>query len=229
MFNLKNGYAIKEQDNGKTLDELGFKNHDIVTVSKLYTSDYGVEAAPLIDPMTNKLTDRVRMIFSEWYDLYSNQDGVMTPESATRFILGAINEVVSKDDSRVKILFSQDANGDGILEREEFISWYESACRSKAETVFENMANHFIRKDLLKMSDVYEPQQFQKLEMPRYTLSHNQAQFETLFGLLERKDESSPSVWQLIRMLVTNKQTYESVRDMKQDWKSFFEQGSIER
>ncbi len=75
-------------------------------MSKLYTSDYGVVPVPLIDSTTNKLNEAAYKIFSDWYDLYSNEDGVMTPESATRFILGAINEVVSKEDSRVKSLFT---------------------------------------------------------------------------------------------------------------------------
>lgn len=61
---------------------------------------------PLIDPTTNNLNATVYKIFSDWYDLYSNDEGVMTPESATRFILGAINEVVSKEDQRVRHLFS---------------------------------------------------------------------------------------------------------------------------
>ena len=42
------------------------------------------------------------------------------------------------------------------MQREEFISWYETAARAKQETVYENLANHFIRKDLLKLSEVYE-------------------------------------------------------------------------
>jgi len=37
----------------------------------------------------------------------------MTPESTTRFILGATNELVSKNDSRIKNLFdTYDANKD---------------------------------------------------------------------------------------------------------------------
>lgn len=40
--------------------------------------------------------------------------------------------------------------------------------------------------------------------MPRYTLSANQDQFQTLFSLLDRNDESSVEVWNLVRMLATN-------------------------
>lgn len=55
VVSLKNGNSIKEQDNGKTLAELGFQNYDIVTVSKVYLSDYGVIPVPIIDTATNQL------------------------------------------------------------------------------------------------------------------------------------------------------------------------------
>jgi len=70
--------------------------------------------------------------------------------------------------------------------------------------------------------------------MPRFTLSENQAQFDTLFGLLNRP-EVSVQVWDLIRMLATNRRMYEQVLCLKDcrdaggkiDWKAFFEGGSI--
>jgi Ca2+-binding EF-hand superfamily protein len=119
--------------------------------------DRNVTPGDLIDPQTNKLSAKAFDIFNEWYDLYSNENGVMTPESTIRFIAGATNEMVSTEDSRIKILFSNfDSNKDGILERSEFITFYETACRGKLDTVYDNLSNHFIRKDLLRMSEVYE-------------------------------------------------------------------------
>lgn len=156
-FRLKTTELIDEADYGKTLGELGLKNYDVVSINKLNFEDAVVQPQNLIDPATNKFVDRAYQIFSEWYDLYSDEDGVMTPESTTRFILGATNEMISPEDSRIKGLFDgYDSNKDGRLEREEFIKFYEDASKSKAERVYENMANHFIRKDLVKLSELYE-------------------------------------------------------------------------
>ena len=44
--------------------------------------------------------------------------------------------------------------------------------------------------------------------MPRYTLSAKQHQFETLFNLLSRGNETADAVWSLIRMLATNQTMY---------------------
>lgn len=48
----------------------------------------------LIDPATDHFVEKAEKIFSEWYDKYSNAENKMTPESATRFILGATNELI---------------------------------------------------------------------------------------------------------------------------------------
>jgi hypothetical protein len=77
-------------------------------------------------------------------------------------------------------------NKDGKIEREEFLSFYTEAARDKVERVYDNLKNHFIRQDLVKLSEVTEAQSFQKEEMPRYTLSHNQDQFDILMALLNR-------------------------------------------
>jgi len=49
--------------------------------------------------------------------------------------------------------------------------------------------------------------------MPRYTLSSDQEQFDTLFSLLDTKQENDnglqEEVWSLIRMLSTNSALYE--------------------
>jgi len=59
------------------------------------------------------------------------------------------------------------------MEREEFLHFYADAARDKVERVYDNLKNHFIRQDLVKLSEVIEAQSFSKEDMPRYTLSHN--------------------------------------------------------
>jgi hypothetical protein len=157
---LSNGKRIKDSDYGKTLGELGLKNYDIVTVTK-NDVDEDIPNVNLFDPATNKFVTAAEEIFSEWYDKYSNSENKMTPESATRFILGATNELITKEDGRITGLFNAyDSDKDGVIERHEFLKFYEDASREKPDRVFENMKSHFIRGDLLKCSDVYLDQQF---------------------------------------------------------------------
>lgn len=72
-----------------------------------------------------------------------------------------------------------------------------------------------MRTDLVKLCDVYEDSYFQNDEMPRRTLSHNQAQFDVLMKLLDRNDESALEVWELIRMLETNQTIYKQVLNLQ--------------
>ena len=123
--------------------------------------DEDIPNVNLFDPATDKFVSAAEQIFSEWYDKYSNSEGKMTPESATRFILGATNELIQKEDGRIIGLFNAyDSDKDGVIERHEFLKFYEDAAREKPDRVFENMKSHFIRGDLLKCSDVYLDQQF---------------------------------------------------------------------
>ena len=71
--------------------------------------------------------------------------------------------------------------------------------------------------------------------MPRYTLSANQGQFDALFSLLDRNDETSADVWTLVRMLATNHQMYQEVLSLNQaqessgmiSWEKVFEDASL--
>lgn len=52
--------------------------------------------------------------------------------------------------------------------------------------------------------------------MPRYTLSANQDQFQALIDLLDRNDEATSSVWDLVRMLATNQKMYQEVLSLSE-------------
>ena len=48
--------------------------------------------------------------------------------------------------------------------------------------------------------------------MPRFAISENPEQFKKLFEMLEDRDESvRTAVWELVRMLATNKNEYDKV------------------
>ena len=56
----------------------------------------------------------------------------------------------------------------------------------------------------MKLSDIIEENESPKEEMPRYIISATQEYFNRLRELLDRNDEASPLIWDLVRSLVTN-------------------------
>ena len=103
--------------------------------------------------------------------------GLMTPASATKFVLGATLEEVDEQDNRITGIFKSYAKKDQsgqTLEREEFLKLYYSAALRGVkgrEDINMNLRNHFIRPDLKKLKDVEEDVIFAKDEMPRFTMS----------------------------------------------------------
>ena len=100
--------------------------------------------------------------------------------------------------------------------------------------VYENLVNHNVREDLMRMSEIQQAASFDESEMPRFTLSSHQEQFDHLFNLLDKNDEASSDVWNLVRMLNTNKQIFMQILDLKSsskdsqiDWKKVFEDESL--
>jgi hypothetical protein len=47
--------------------------------------------APLIGP-DNKLSDKLKQIFNEWFDMYSDENGEMTRDTCALFIRGCTGE-----------------------------------------------------------------------------------------------------------------------------------------
>jgi Ca2+-binding EF-hand superfamily protein len=79
----------------------------------------------------------------------------MTKDTCSLFIKGCTGEQPQPGDDRIGNLFkTYDTNQDGKIEREEFLTFYETAARNKSETVRENLRSHNIRNDLKKLSEV---------------------------------------------------------------------------
>lgn len=110
----------------------------------------------------------------------------MTKETCALFIKGCTGEQPLVTDDRIVNLFkAYDTNNDGFIERSEFITFYESAARSKPDTVRENLRHHNIRPDLKKLSELTEQESFLTQDMPRLKISKRRDYFDTLMGLLD--------------------------------------------
>jgi hypothetical protein len=157
-----------------------------------------VANAPILTP-DNKLTERAKEIFCEWFVMYSDDQGGMTKDTCVLFIKGCTGETPSATDDRIQNLFkAYDLNNDGRIEREEFLTFYENSAKQKVETVRENMKAHNIRADLKKLSEIQEESSYSKEDMPRYKIAKNQQYFDLLMSILDRHDSASQQSWDLI-------------------------------
>jgi Ca2+-binding EF-hand superfamily protein len=87
--------------------------------------------------------------------MYSDDNGQMTKETCSLFIKGCTGEQPQPNDDRILSLFKQyDTNNDGKIERADFMIFYETAARTKPDTVRENLRSHNIRNDLKKLSEI---------------------------------------------------------------------------
>lgn len=119
--------------------------------------------------------------------MYSDENGQMTKDTCALFIKGCTGEQPTQNDERIVNLFkAYDSNNDGKIEREEFLLFYETASKSKPDTVRENLRSHNIRNDLKKLSEITEETSFKTEDMPRFKISKNQEQFDLLISLLDR-------------------------------------------
>ena len=73
---LHNDEVLRDNQHGMTLQQLNLKNGDILTAEKLSIVE-NITELPLVDAMTKQLVPRAIEIFSEWYDLYKNQESGM--------------------------------------------------------------------------------------------------------------------------------------------------------
>ena len=98
-----NGKAIKEVENGKTLAQLNFTPYEQLTALKINIEEE-VPHAPLVDAQ-GKLTEKTRKIFNEWFDMYSNENDMMTPETCALFIKGCTGDQPALSDDRIVTMF----------------------------------------------------------------------------------------------------------------------------
>ena len=131
--------------------------------------------------------------------MYSNEDGVMVPETCALFIKGCTGDYPPLNDDRITGLFEKfDSNKDGKIEEKDFMHFYELSCRDKPDTVRENLKQHNIRNDLKKLSEITEETAFSTQDMPRFKIAENQSYFDQLMELLDRHDTVSENAWDLV-------------------------------
>ena len=237
---LPKGQKVLAVQNGMTLSELGLKNGDILTATKLENTEDKVVPTILVDYTNKCLIPKAVEIFTEWYEMYKDpMTGLMGKVEVAKFIRCATGAPCGALDDRVsQIIKAYDDDKDGNVDLNGFLKFYYVACtNNNLGAVHQNLLQHNVRLDLKKMSEVTEECSFEKTDMPRYTLSANQAQFSALFDLVDSSNsEVAKLIWDLVRSLATNQKTYQEVLDLSKaqegdelNWKQVFEDQSVYR
>ena len=156
--------------------------------------------------------------------------------SVARFIMKSTKVGCHSSDRMVQEMIQQyDSDNDGMLTLRDFLQFYYDAASDnvgdRRQACFRNLKNLNVRPDLVKLSDVKDFALFRsKHMMPRFALQANESQYQNLWQLLERGDETCAGTWELIRMLATNEKQYMEVirmnnvtdEDGEVDWNAFF-------
>jgi len=132
--------------NGSTLAELKFKQTESISVSS--KGFQSVSKVPLVNEDGTDINERAYFIFSELFEMYAIEDPdeptrkIMRIEEITAFIKGATKETCSRDDSRVIFISGFDSNGDGKIEKDDFINFYKKSCFEKVDVVRQNLIQY---------------------------------------------------------------------------------------
>ena len=235
-FEFPGNKILKVKEHGLDMEQLGLKNNEIITARKISIKEKIPQAA-LVDPETEWLVPKAEAIFTEWFNMFKNQaKNKMDNFSVARFITKTTKVSCISSESKVSdIIQAYDSNQDGCLDLQDFLQFYYDAASQpgdRRQACFKNMKNLNVRPDLVKLSDVVDYALFtSKQFMPRFSLQANETQFQLLWSLLERGDETCAGTWDLIRMLATNEKQYMEVirmgnvtdEDGEVDWTSFFQ------
>lgn len=189
-FRLANNRLIDETMHGMVLGQLGIKQGDVITARKISLED-DVPVGVFVDA-NRQFTPQALAIFEEWWEVYKEEDTEdFTPLSAVRFIKGCTHEDVGPDDSRIEGLFKiYDKDKSGKMTKANFMDFFLKACADRLERVLENLKCHHIRPDMQKIYKVKQESEFNKKQMPRFTMSANQKHFDTLMGVLASNKEA---------------------------------------
>lgn len=145
---------LREIENGKTLAELRFKPNEVLTAFR--RSAFSSAKVPLMNLDKTDISERARQVFTDWFGNCSklvdpndpNSRRVMDRSDGETFMRLATDEDLSKDGQLDQMFETYDLNKDGLLELEDFLSFWRNAIFEKEEVVRVNLATYGYRYDL---------------------------------------------------------------------------------
>ena len=98
----------------------------------------------------NKLTNKIKKIFKEIFDLYSS-NGKMSKSQLIEFM----NKIERNDDENINKLYSYDIDKDGYLLIEDFIKYYYDLIKYNIDIVWEDL-NNLEYNNFLEKNKIYD-------------------------------------------------------------------------
>ncbi len=174
----------KDQDNGKTLEELKICDGDLARATK--RSEEFVARTNLLK--NKAFTEKAKAVFSEVFERFS-RDGKMTPTDCAAFTRVCLSDrYIDANDHQVQGLFREyDKEKKGYLSLENFLTFYESATIDREGTVWNNLKELGYGPDLNRI-DLAKPIITTSVavgdKLPRFLLANNPDYLSFLFSLV---------------------------------------------
>lgn len=165
---------------------------------------------------------------------------VMNSRCVQFFIKTATDEDVPDTDPQLmSMILKYDTNQDGLLEVDDFLTFWRTSVFEKEEVVRNNLYNYGYRHDLKRQpvdgSDYDMMQVRPNLEsMPRFKIAQTPFYFNTLFDVIDHtENDLAQASWQLLRTISTNPTLYRRVLALDRDpgfkWEDIFDSDNIHK
>ena len=110
--------------------------------------------------INDELNPKLVKVLKEWYDIFTSGEKKMDAKGVAKFIQGVSEsqEEIDENESRVTDFIEKyDKDKKGYVSEEEFIEFYQRALdNKKTATVWKNLKNMGVRKDLRKNNEPFE-------------------------------------------------------------------------
>ena len=120
------GQQVRDNENGKTLGEMGFKTDDTLAIHRVANTT--ASKMPLLTP-ENKINARATAVFSQIFERYAIDDPddpekgrVITVEGMYKYVEDATGE--KNGTASVEKIMACDSNMDGKISRKDFLFFY---------------------------------------------------------------------------------------------------------
>ena len=165
-----------------------------------------------------KMNPKLEQILKEWYDQFTEGEKKMTTKGIAKFVQGVseYEEEVSENESKVTgFLESNDKDNKGYVSEEEFIQFYQTALENKkTTTVWKNLKNMGIRKDLRKKDEPFEIIYNENEKLPRYQLGNDIDFINKMIKQYYKNPENNYVLLDFLMFITTNQNIYNDVLNM---------------
>ena len=222
QFRILRGFSnkeIKDNENGKTLSDLRIRLTEGFT---LYRRNSKIPKVSLVNEL-GELNPKAVKIFESWFYKYADKGDKMSHAGCAAFTSSCTGDNCQATDKSIQDLFNtHDEDHDGLLTKDNFLSFYEKSCQHKPITVWSNLNSHHYRGDLRRYDDGEEPCDVETL--PGFIIMQEQENYDLLFSALNT-EELANYAWDLIVKLPTNPHVYNQIMTIDEsfNWSEFLD------